>query len=198
MIERAIISVYDKTSLEDLVKVLEKYNVEIISSGGTAKRIGEIGYEKLIEVSSYTGHPESPGGLVKTLHPKIHGGLLLDVENPNHRNWMEENDVKKIDLVVCNLYPFEKVTTEGAELKKACEYIDIGGPTMTRSAAKSSLLYDSVCIVTSIEQYDELIQELEKNDGEISSNTRRRFALEAFKRTSRYDNSIVEYLEEKL
>ena len=198
MIERAIISVYDKTSLEDLVNALERFNVEIISSGGTAKRIGEIGYEKLIEVSSYTGHPESPGGLVKTLHPKIHGGLLLDIKNPKHRKWMKENDVKKIDLVVCNLYPFEKVVSEGAELKKACENIDIGGPTMTRSAAKAGLLYDSVCIVTSIDQYAEIIQELEKNEGEISTSTRRKLALEAFKRTRNYDNSIVDYLEEQL
>ena len=198
MIERAIISVYDKTGLDELVKVLERFNVEIISSGGTAKRIEEIGYEKLIEVSSYTGHPESPGGLVKTLHPKIHGGLLLDNENPQHRKWMKENDVKPIDLVVCNLYPFEKVVSEGAELKTACENIDIGGPTMTRSAAKAGLLYDSACIVTSIDQYDEIIQELEKNEGEISTSTRRKLALEAFKRTRNYDNSIVDYLEEQL
>jgi phosphoribosylaminoimidazolecarboxamide formyltransferase/IMP cyclohydrolase len=198
MIERAIISVYDKTGLDELVKVLERFNVEIISSGGTAKRIEAIGYEKLIEVSSYTGHPESPGGLVKTLHPKIHGGLLLDNENPQHRKWMKENDVKPIDLVVCNLYPFEKVVSEGAELKTACKNIDIGGPSMMRSAAKAGLLYDSVCIVTSIDQYGEIIQELEKNEGEISTSTRRKLALEAFKRTRNYDNSIVDYLEEQL
>jgi phosphoribosylaminoimidazolecarboxamide formyltransferase/IMP cyclohydrolase len=198
MIERAIISVYDKTGLDELVKVLERFNVEIISSGGTAKRIEAIGYEKLIEVSSYTGHPESPGGLVKTLHPKIHGGLLLDNEHPQHRKWMKENDVKPIDLVVCNLYPFEKVVSEGAELKTACKNIDIGGPSMMRSAAKAGLLYDSVCIVTSIDQYGEIIQELEKNEGEISTSTRRKLALEAFKRTRNYDNSIVDYLEEQL
>lgn len=198
MIKRAIISVYDKSKLEDLIKALGKYSVEIISSGGTANRIREIGYEKLVEVSKYTGYPESPDGLVKTLHPKIHGGLLLDRNNSEHMGWMEENGIKPIDLVVCNLYPFEKVILKGADLEEACHNIDIGGPTMTRSAAKAGLLYDSVCIVTSKNQYPELIRELEQNHGVIPTELRRKYALEAFKRTRDYDKTIVGFLEEKL
>ncbi len=108
MIKRALISVYDKSGLEGLVEALGEYGVEIISSGGTARKIREIGYEKLVEVSEYTGHPESPGGLVKTLHPKIHGGLLLDIADPEHKKWMYENDVKPIDLLVTSRYPFER------------------------------------------------------------------------------------------
>jgi phosphoribosylaminoimidazolecarboxamide formyltransferase/IMP cyclohydrolase len=198
MIKRALISVYDKGELESLVETLGRYDVEIISSGGTAKRIREIGYEKLVEVSDYTGHPESPGGLVKTLHPKVHGGLLLDVTDPEHKKWMDENDVKPIDLLVSSLYPFEKVVADGADLKKAIDNIDIGGPTMTRTAAKASLLYDRACIVTDVDQYPEVIKTLEENDGELTTELRKRYALQAFKRTSGYDKAIVEYLEESL
>ncbi len=198
MIKRALISVYDKSELEGLVEVLRKYDVEIISSGGTARKVREIGYEKLVEVSDYTGHPESPGGLVKTLHPKIHVGLLLEVFDPAHKKWMDENDVKPIDLLVSSLYPFEKVVADGADLKKASDNIDIGGPTMTRTAAKASLLYDRACIVTGVDQYPEVIKTLEENDGEFTTELRKRYALQAFKRTAGYDKAIVEYLEEIL
>ena len=198
MIERALISVYDKSGLEELVEALAGYGVEIISSGGTARRIREIGYERLVEVSEYTGHPESPGGLVKTLHPKVHGGLLLDRDRPDHRRWMEENGVKPIDLVVCNLYPFEKVVARGADLAKAGDNIDIGGPTMTRSAAKAALLYDKVCIVTDPAQYPEVVETLKGNGGELTTELRRRYAHLAFKRTAGYDSAIVSYLEENL
>lgn len=198
MIERALISVYDKSSLEELVKTLGAYGVEIISSGGTAKRIKELGYGRLVEVSDYTGHPESPGGLVKTLHPKIHGGLLMDRDNPEHRRWMDENGVKPIDLVVVNLYPFEEVVAGGADLETAGHNIDIGGPTMVRSAAKASLLYDKTAIVTDPSQYPEVIKTLNKQKGALTTELRRRYALEAFKRTATYDKAIVSYLEETL
>ncbi|HUV53974.1 MAG TPA: hypothetical protein VMW03_02080 [Candidatus Krumholzibacteriaceae bacterium] len=198
MIERALISVYDKSGLEELVEALAGYGVEIISSGGTARRIREIGYERLVEVSEYTGHPESPGGLVKTLHPKVHGGLLLDRDRPDHMRWMEENGVKPIDLVVCNLYPFEKVVAGGADLAKAGDNIDIGGPAMTRSAAKAALLYDKVCIVTDPAQYPEVVETLKGNGGELTTELRRRYAHLAFKRTAGYDSAIVTYLEENL
>ncbi len=198
MIERALISVYDKSGLEELVETLAGYGVEIISSGGTARRIREIGCERLVEVSEYTGHPESPGGLVKTLHPKVHGGLLLDRDRPDHRRWMEENGVKPIDLVVCNLYPFEKVVAGGADLVEAAENIDIGGPAMTRSAAKAALLYDKVCIVTDPAQYPEVVETLKRNRGELTTELRRRYAKAAFKRTAGYDSAIVTYLEENL
>lgn len=198
MIERALISVYDKSGLEELVKTLEAYGVEIISSGGTAKRIKELGYGRLIEVSDYTGHPESPDGLVKTLHPKIHGGLLMDRDDPEHRRWMDENDVKPIDLVVVNLYPFEEVAAGGADLETAGHNIDIGGPTMVRSAAKASLLYDKTTIVTDPSQYPEVIKTMKKHRGALTTELRRRYALEAFKRTAAYDKAIVGYLEENL
>jgi phosphoribosylaminoimidazolecarboxamide formyltransferase/IMP cyclohydrolase len=198
LIERALISVYDKSGLEDLVEALGAYGVEIISSGGTAKRIKELGYGKLVEVSDYTGFPESPGGLVKTLHPKVHGGLLMDRDDPEHRRWMDENGVKPIDLVVVNLYPFEEVAAKGADLETAGHNIDIGGPTMVRSAAKASLLYDRTCIVTDPAQYPEVIKTLKKHKGALTTELRRRYALEAFKRTASYDKAIVGYLEEKL
>jgi phosphoribosylaminoimidazolecarboxamide formyltransferase/IMP cyclohydrolase len=196
LIERVLISVYDKSGLEELVAVLGELGVEIVSSGGTARRIREMGYRGLVEVSDYTGHPESPGGLVKTLHPKVHGGLLLDKDNEAHAAWMNENGVKPIDIVVSNLYPFEKAVAGGADLETAAENIDIGGPSMVRSAAKAALLYDSVLIVTESAQYPEVITTLKENDGEITKEMRRRYALKAFRRTKEYDSEIVNYLEE--
>ena len=198
MIERALISVYDKDGLKELVEALGDYGIEIVSSGGTARRIRELGYGKLVEVSDYTGHPESPGGLVKTLHPKVHGGLLLNRKDPDHREWMEENGVKPIDMVVSNLYPFERVVAGGVDLKTAAENIDIGGPSMTRSAAKAALLYDSVCIVTEPSQYPEVMRTLRENGGELTTELRRRYALKAFRRTEEYDSAIVDYLVEEL
>jgi phosphoribosylaminoimidazolecarboxamide formyltransferase/IMP cyclohydrolase len=195
MIERALISVYDKSGLEELVKALGVYGVEIVSSGGTARRIRELGYGKLVEVSDYTGHPQSPGGLVKTLHPKVHGGLLLNRDDPAHRKWMEENGVKPIDMVVSNLYPFEKVVEGGANLETAAENIDIGGPSMIRSAAKAALLYDSVLIVTELSQYPEVIEILKGNNGEFITELRRKYAVKAFNRTKEYDSTISSYLK---
>ena len=195
MIKRALISVYDKNGLEELVEALGEYGVEIVSSGGTARRIRELGYVKLVEVSDYTGHPESPGGLVKTLHPKVHGGLLLNREDPSHVKWMDENNVKPIDIVVSNLYPFERVVEGGADLKTAAENIDIGGPSMTRSAAKAALLYDSVAIITDPAQYPELIKTLRENNGELTTELRRSLAEKAFKRTEGYDSAIASYLD---
>jgi phosphoribosylaminoimidazolecarboxamide formyltransferase/IMP cyclohydrolase len=198
LIKRALVSVYDKSGLEELAEALGAYDVEIISSGGTARRIKELGYRRLVEVSDYTGHPESPGGLVKTLHPKVHGGLLMDRDDPEHRRWMEENGVKPIDLVVVNLYPFEDVVAGGADLETAGHNIDIGGPAMVRSAAKASILYDKACIVTSPSQYPEVIKTLKAHGGALTTELRRRYALEAFKRTAAYDKAIVGYLEEAL
>jgi phosphoribosylaminoimidazolecarboxamide formyltransferase/IMP cyclohydrolase len=133
---------------------------------------------------------------VKTLHPKVHGGLLLDRNDEAHAAWMKENGVKPIDIVVSNLYPFEKAVAGGADLETAAENIDIGGPSMVRSAAKAALLYDSVLIVTESAQYPEVIQTLKENEGEITTEMRRRYALKAFRRTKEYDSAIVGYLEE--
>jgi len=195
MIKRALISVYDKNGLEEIISALGEFGVEIVSSGGTARRIRELGYLQLKEVAEYTGHPESPGGLLKTLHPKIHGGILLNPEDPEHRAYMERHGIEAFDLVCVNLYPFEEVATKGADLVEAAENIDIGGPTMTRSAAKAALLYDSVAVVTDPSQYAEVVETLRANNGELTPELRRSLAEKAFKRTSGYDRAIVDYLE---
>jgi phosphoribosylaminoimidazolecarboxamide formyltransferase/IMP cyclohydrolase len=113
VIKRALISVSDKSGLEDLVRTLAGFGVEIVSSGGTAKKIKELGHAKLTEVSDYTGHPESPGGLLKTLHPRVHGGLLLCRDIPEHREFMDKHGIKPFEMVIVNLYPFEATVAEG-------------------------------------------------------------------------------------
>ncbi len=195
VVKRALISVSDKSGLEELVKTLDLYNVEVVSSGGTAKRIKELGYRNLIEVSDYTGHSESPDGLLKTLHPKVHGGLLLNVSNPEHKNYMVKHGIKPFELVVVNLYPFEATVAKGAKLHEAAENIDIGGPTMIRSAAKAALLYRSVAVITDPSQYEEVIKSLKANKGSINPELIRKLAQRAFKRTSEYDTAITKYLE---
>ena len=196
MIKRALISVYDKSGLEELVSALGEYGVEIVSSGGTARRIEGMNYPHLVKVADYTGHPESPGGLLKTLHPKIHGGFLLDPENLEHREWLEEYDIGHFDMLVSNLYPFEKVTAAGADLEEASENIDIGGPTMTRSAAKAALLYGRIAVVTDTAQYPRIIEAMKQNNGVIPSKLIQELAVLAFKRTAEYDTAIVSYLTE--
>lgn len=196
MINRALISVYDKSGLEKLIEVLGLYGVEVVSSGGTARRIGELGYKKLRKVAEYTGHPESPGGLLKTLHPKVHGGLLLNPDDPEHERYMEKYGIEPFDLIVVNLYPFQAAAERGAGIKEAAENIDIGGPTMIRAAAKAALLYDRATIVVDPAQYGEIIEALNENGGSIPSPLRKRLAEKAFKRTSWYDSAIVEYLKD--
>lgn len=195
MIKRALISVYDKQGLEFLLSNLKEFNVEIISSGGTAKKIRETGYPLVSEVSNYTGYPESPGGLVKTLHPKVHAGLLLNPKQENHGEYLKKQVIEPIDLVVVNLYPFEEVVSIGVGLKKAAENIDIGGPTLIRSAAKASLLYDNVTVIVDPSQYPRLCEILKENNGETTSEFRRMMAENAFNRTLEYDKAIVNYLE---
>lgn len=197
MIERALISVSDKAGLESLVDALSQLSVEVVASSGTAARIRELGYKKVMEVSEYTGHPESPGGLLKTLHPKIHGGLLLDRDDPEQRAYMERHGIRPFDLVVVNLYPFEAAASRGAGLKEAAENIDIGGPTMIRAAAKATLLYDKIAVVVDPAQYGEVIEALKEKGGAVNSALSRRLAEEAFKRTAEYDAAIRQYLERK-
>jgi len=194
-VRRALISVYDKSGLEELVKALDEFGVEIVSSGGTAKRVKELGYGRLTEVSDYTGFPESPSGLLKTLHPRVHGGLLLSRGVPEHRAYMEEHGIEPFDLVVVNLYPFEATVAKGADLDTAAENIDIGGPTMIRSAAKAALLYGKVAVVTDPTQYPEVIKALKSHNGEVPRELVRGLAEKAFRRTSTYDSAIVAYLE---
>jgi len=197
MIKRALISVSDKSGLEELINELETIGAEIVSSGGTAKKIKEMGYSKLTEVSDYTGHPESPGGLLKTLHPRVHGGVLLNRDVPEHREFMDKHGIKPFELVVVNLYPFEATVAKGAELLEAAENIDIGGPTMIRSAAKAALLYGKVAVVTDPKQYPEIIRAIKKGKGEIPKKLVRELAEAAFRRTSAYDSAITAYLEKE-
>jgi len=197
MIKRALISVSDKSGLEELVKALSAIDAEIVSSGGTAKKIKEIGYKKLTEVSDYTGHPESPNGVLKTLHPRVHGGLLLSRDIPEHKEWMDKHGIKPFELVVVNLYPFEATVAKGAELLEAAENIDIGGPTMIRSSAKAALLYGKVAVVTDPKQYPQIIKAIKEGKGEIPRTLVRELAEAAFRRTAAYDSAITAYLEKE-
>jgi phosphoribosylaminoimidazolecarboxamide formyltransferase/IMP cyclohydrolase len=194
MIKRALISVYNKKGLRELVQILGDFDVEIVSSGGTAKKIKEIGYDRLVEVSEFTGHPESPDGLLKTLHPKIHGGILLNRDIPEHQRFMKRNNIKPFDLVVVNLYPFEKVIAEGVTFGGAIKNIDIGGPTLIRAAAKASLLYNKMAIVIDPAQYQSIGIALKENNGIITQEHRGDLALKAFKRTTEYDAAISNFL----
>ena len=182
-IERALLSVWDKTGLVDLARVLHELGVELVSSGGTATEIAEAGIP-VTAVEDVTGVPEMLDHRVKTLHPKIHGGLLADRGKETHRADLETHGILPFDLVVSNLYPF----LERPEI----DTIDIGGPAMTRAAAKN---HEWVTIVTSPDQYGSLVEELRANDGAIGAETRRELAREAFARTAAYDAAIVQWFE---
>lgn len=191
----ALISVSNKDGLEELVPILVKYDFRIISSGGTARKIRSLGYE-VIEVGDYTGYPESPDGLVKTLQPKIHGGILLNPDNPTHNEYMKQQGIKPIDLVVVNLYPFEKVIQEDrVDFYRVVDNIDIGGPAMIRAAVKGALLKGSPVVVIDPKQYKFVIAELEKNDGNILPKVVGYLAVEAIKRTQSYDSAIMKYMD---
>ncbi len=189
--ERALISTYDKMGLLDIVNVLIKHGVEILSTGGTARHLREAGIE-ITEVSDYTGFPEMLDGRVKTLHPKIHAGLLAQWDISEHASQAKDNGIRQIDMVICNLYPFEQtVAKPDVTLEDAIENIDIGGPTMIRAAAKN---YKHVAVLTSPSQYQQIISELNANDGRISEDTRFELAKKAFLHTAHYDSAISTYL----
>lgn len=191
-VKRALISVSDKKGLVDLAGELSRLGVEILSTGGTARLLRENNI-KVIDVSDYTGFPEMLDGRVKTLHPKIHAGLLALRDNPGHRKTLEEHQIGLIDMVVVNLYPFEKtVAKEGVSRQEAIENIDIGGPSMLRSAAKN---HQSVAVVSSPNQYAQVLKELKENKGSISRQTAERLATEVFKLTAGYDAAICGYLD---
>lgn len=195
MVKRALISVSDKTGLDEFVKGLHELGVEILSTGGTAKRIRELNIP-VRDVSSYTGFPEMLSGRVKTLHPKIHGALLSLRDSKEHMSQVEEHGIELIDMVVVNLYPFEKtVQKDGVELEEAIENIDIGGPSMLRSAAKN---YKSVAVVTDPVKYPTILRELKSNKGSLSGKTLDELAVEVFARTSEYDTAIHGFLSKKL
>ena len=191
-IKRALISVSDKTHLGDLVKVLNKFDVEIISTGGTAKMIRSLGIPAR-DVSEYTGFPEMLDGRVKTLHPKIHGGLLALRENKEHMETVKKHGIELIDMVVVNLYPFEKrAANPNVKPEEAMENIDIGGPSMLRSAAKN---HKSVCVICDPSDYPRVIEELEKNSGSVLESLLVELGKKVFARTSAYDAAIYAYLE---
>jgi len=193
MKRRALVSVSDKRGVEDFARRLSGMGFEIISTGGTAKALTEAGV-KVVPVSEVTGAPEILGGRVKTLHPKIHGGILADLGDPDHVEQLVEQDIGPIDLVCINLYPFEETVAGGATEKEAIEQIDIGGPAMLRAAAKN---FGSVTVVPSPEFYEEVLAALE-GEGHFQAETRRRLALAAFRRTAEYDAAISDWLGERV
>ncbi len=191
-IERAIISVTDKSGIVEFSRKLSEMGVEILSTGGTAKAIREGGV-KAMDISEYTGFPEMMDGRVKTLHPKVHGGLLGVRSNPEHVKMMKENGIKNIDLIVVNLYQFEKtVAKEGVTLEDAIENIDIGGPAMLRSSAKN---FNDVTVIVDPSDYDLVLKEMAENQGSTLLKTRFYLAKKVFNLTHKYDGAISRYLE---
>ena len=191
-IERAIISVTDKAGVVDLAKSLSKFNVQILSTGGTARAMRDGGVA-VTDISDYTGFPEMLDGRVKTLHPMVHGGLLGVRANPDHVRMMNQHGIKNIDLLVVNLYQFEKtVAKEGVTLEEAVENIDIGGPAMLRSWAKN---FKDVTVLVDPADYDVVLKEMEENGGATTLKTRFRLAKKVFALTHRYDGAISAYLE---
>jgi phosphoribosylaminoimidazolecarboxamide formyltransferase/IMP cyclohydrolase len=191
-VQRAILSVTDKTGLVDFARRLSGLGVELISTGGTAKLLRDSGIA-VKDISELTGFPEMLDGRVKTLHPKVHGGILHRREDPAHRSAVEEHGIQPIDMVVVNLYAFEKTAAKpGVHFEELIENIDIGGPSMIRSAAKN---FQDVAVVTSPGDYDAIAEELAKSGGELSSATKWRLAQKAFATTAAYDSAIASTLE---
>src|SRR6478736_4078654 len=175
-IRRALISLSDKSGLEELAAGLKRHGVEMVSTGGTAAKLRESGAQPR-DISDLTGFPEMMDGRVKTLHPKVHGGLLGVRDNPEHAAAMQEHGIAPIDLVVVNLYPFLNTVTSGADRDTIIENIDIGGPSMVRSAAKN---HAHVAIVTDPDDYAELLEQLDTNQGSTSIGFRKKLAAKAF------------------
>src|SRR6185503_17118254 len=191
-IRRALISVSDKTGILDFARELTRFNVEIISTGGTAKTLRDAGIN-VRDISDVTGFPEMMDGRVKTLHPRVHGGLLAIRDNPEHVAAMEQHGIQPIDMVVVNLYPFaETIMHAGVTTAEAIEQIDIGGPAMIRSAAKNA---HDVAVVVAPSTYDTIIYEMKSRDGALSLATRKRLAKAAFNQTAVYDMAISAFLD---
>ncbi len=189
-INRAIISVSDKSKLAIILPVLKKFNVEIISSGGTYKKIKNMQYN-CIEVSSYTGFSEILDGRVKTLHPKIHAGILAKRKSTKQKKDLKKRKIPNIDLVIVDLYPFEKKLGEEKKFDQLIEYIDIGGSTLIRAAAKN---FKDVTVISDIEDYTELAKELKNNKGNTSFRFRKIMSAKAFNKTAYYDSVISNFL----
>ncbi len=190
-IERALFSVYDKTGIVPFARRLRDLGVEILSTGGTARALRDAGVD-LVEIEDFTGFPEMLDGRVKTLHPRVHAGILYRRDDPRHAATMREMSLQPIDLVAVNLYPFEEtVSRPETTLEEAVEQIDVGGPCLIRSAAKNHAF---VTVVTSPSQYDRVIEDMVRRGGATSPELRRELAAEAFRRTSAYDAAIERYL----
>jgi phosphoribosylaminoimidazolecarboxamide formyltransferase/IMP cyclohydrolase len=193
-VRRALLSVSDKTGVLDFARALQNFNIELISTGGTAQLLRAAGLA-VREVSELTNFPEMMDGRIKTLHPLIHGALLALRDNAAHVETMRAHGIEPIDMVVVNLYPFEQtIARETVTLAEAIEQIDIGGPAMIRSAAKN---FRDVTVVVSPQSYDELIAEMKRNAGALSLATRQHLALQAFTRTAAYDQAVSSYLRSK-
>ncbi len=192
-IKKALISLSDKRNLKFLLKTLNKFKIEIISSGGTFREIKKLGYN-CTEVSKYTGSKEILGGRVKTLHPKIHAGILSLRNKKSHIVDLKKNNFKEIDLVIVNFYPFEKVLNKSNNHNKIIENIDIGGPTMVRAASKN---YQNVTVITNVDQYRDLSNELNLNKGFTSLNFREKMSKFAFNEIVHYDSVIANYFNSK-
>ncbi|MGA8731535.1 MAG: bifunctional phosphoribosylaminoimidazolecarboxamide formyltransferase/IMP cyclohydrolase, partial [Terracidiphilus sp.] len=192
-IRRALLSVTDKTGLVDLARALASFGVELVSTGGTARTLREAGLG-VQDISDLTGFPEMLDGRVKTLHPKVHGGLLYIRGNEEHEAAVAAHGIQPIDMVVVNLYAFEKTASQpGVAFGHLIENIDIGGPSMVRSAAKN---FEDVAIVTRVSDYPDLIQEMKSAQGALSRETRWRLARQAFSLTSAYDTAIANTLDQ--
>ena len=192
-ITRALISVSDKTDIVDLCTFLHSRNVELLSTGGTAKKLREANLP-CVDVSDYTGSPECLDGRVKTLHPKVHGGLLGVRGNPQHEKDMEDNGIGKIDMTILNLYPFEATVAKGAAFEQCIENIDIGGPSMLRSTAKNHAF---TTIVTSPDQYAEVKACIEEHGGTTLA-LRKKFAARAYSLSAAYDSAIASLFTKEL
>ena len=193
-IKNAVISLSDKDEIEKLLKTLQKFNINLISSGGTFKEIKRLGY-KCIEVSKFTKFKEMLDGRVKTLHPKIHAGILSRRSSKKHKKEMNKNNFKYIDLVVVNFYPFQETIRKTKNYRTIIENIDIGGPTLVRAAAKN---FNDVSVITDKKDYKDLIYELNKNKGSTSLKFREKMACKAFNLTAYYDSVLSNWFNKKL
>ncbi|MDR2727661.1 MAG: bifunctional phosphoribosylaminoimidazolecarboxamide formyltransferase/IMP cyclohydrolase, partial [Chitinispirillales bacterium] len=190
VIRRALVSVSDKVGIVEFCRVLSQRGVEILSTGGTCKLLSQNGIP-VKAVDSCTGHPEIMDGRVKTLHPKVHGGILCVRDNPQHVREMQQCGIEPIDMVVVNLYPFEQTVAGGASAAEAIENIDIGGPAMVRSSAKN---HAYVTVVVDPADYDAVTSEMDSQNGAVSFETRKSLAVKAFSHTASYDSAINAYL----
>ena len=187
-IRRALVSVYDKDRLLEIGNALSGAGIEILSTGSTAKTLQAAGIA-VTEVSAYTGFPEIMGGRVKTLHPRVHSGILADQNNPEHLAAIKDLDIEPFDLVIINLYPFAATIASGADFAECIEQIDIGGPSMLRGAAKN---HGSVAVICKTSQYDQLLSAIKA--GGFTQVQRRELALEVFRTTAEYDLAIANWL----